>query len=60
MLSKLEKKKHHAEYMVNWRKLHPHYYTEFYRKMMDELRQQFGGKCKHCGSTEDLEFAHIK
>ena len=46
--------------MVNWRKLHPHYYTEFYRRMFEELRKQFGGKCKHCDSTEDLQFAHIK
>ena len=26
---------------------------------MDELRNQFGGKCKNCGSKKKLEFAHI-
>jgi len=25
-----------------------------------ELIQRFGGKCKNCGSTEKLQFAHIE
>ena len=29
------------------------------KREMDELRNQFGGKCKNCGSKKKLEFAHI-
>jgi hypothetical protein len=30
-----------------------------FKAKMDELRDQFGGKCKNCGSEKKLEFAHI-
>lgn len=30
------------------------------RKRKDDLIKQFGGKCVNCGTTENLQFAHIK
>ena len=30
------------------------------RKQFDELKNRFGGKCLNCGSTMNLQFAHIK
>lgn len=30
------------------------------RKQIDELKKRFGGKCFNCGSTVNLQFAHVK
>jgi hypothetical protein len=30
------------------------------RKQMDKLKEKFGGRCWNCGSTVNLQFAHIK
>ena len=38
-----------AQYNSRWLKAH-----------FIELREQFGGKCSVCGSTKQLEFAHVK
>ena len=31
---------------------------ERFKQMVEEQRQQFGGKCQRCGSKTNLEFAH--
>lgn len=34
-------------------------YTTWYHKQREMLINDFGGKCAYCGSSDDLEFAHI-
>lgn len=43
-----------------WLENHPTYYRDLFNRLFDELRQLFGGRCKCCGSTLSLQFAHIK
>lgn len=30
------------------------------RVKLDQLKEEYGGKCWNCGSTVNLEFAHVK
>lgn len=36
------------------------YMNKFVRRKIDELKDEYGGKCWNCGSTSNLQFAHIK
>ena len=38
------------------------YAGRWLKRKFEELRRQFGGKCRNqeCSSTENLEFAHVK
>ena len=34
--------------------------SKWARPKLIELREKYGGCCQHCGSKDDLNFAHIK
>lgn len=34
--------------------------NKWIKKALQLLREEFGGCCKKCKSTEDLEFAHVR
>jgi len=36
------------------------YISQWLNRKFEELRQEFGGKCKNCQSTEKLQFAHLE
>jgi len=62
-VDKVTSRERHAAYMREWRKSHPGYGTLYVKAWVKRVRaallKQLGGKCKKCGSRQELTFDHI-